>query len=64
MLTRIALPEKLRGAGYDVQVADPPETERILPAAITVPVLTEGSTVLIEVRHAGIVKVMRFSFCL
>jgi hypothetical protein len=59
-----ALPEKLRTAGYTVVPADPSEGERILPAAIMVPVLTDGSTVPIEVRHAGIVGVMRYAFSL
>lgn len=38
--------------------------ERILPAAITTMVITEGSTIAIPVRNAGVVKVERFSFAL
>jgi hypothetical protein len=68
------LPEKLRAAGYILMPADPPEGERILPAAITerfalnsrgeLEPLTEGSTMAVaEVRrHAGICKVERYSF--
>jgi hypothetical protein len=60
--------------GYDVRPADPPEGERILPAAIVqeftltssgaYELMTEGSTKPIAqiLRHAGIVRVLRYTF--
>jgi hypothetical protein len=55
-----ALPEELYDAGYDPEPAG--EGERILPHAITETFLTEGSTVVRRVTHAGIVRVLRYSF--
>ncbi|AWM07623.1 hypothetical protein [Bradyrhizobium symbiodeficiens] len=54
------LPEELREAGHEV--SETGEGERILPGAIIEAVLIEGSTVPIAVRHAGIVRVLCFSF--
>jgi hypothetical protein len=68
-----SLPDKLRGLGYDVREGDPPTGERILHSAIIerlarnangelVP-STAGSTLpVIEIEHAGIIKVQRHSF--
>jgi hypothetical protein len=55
-----SLPDDLKDSGYDVN--EDGETERILPAAITEMVVTEGSTVPIKVTHAGICKVKRWAF--
>ncbi len=38
--------------------------QRILPAAIMEAVVTEGSTVPIRVTHAGIARVLRYTFTL
>ena len=65
------LPDELRAAGYDLREAG--VGERILPAAITQEFVlsstgafeaTFGSTKPIAhtVRHAGIVRVMRYGF--
>jgi hypothetical protein len=68
------IPDYLISRGYDVRPADPPETMRILASAIvetfmknpdgTLSILVEGSTQSVaEVRrHAGITRVMRFTF--
>jgi hypothetical protein len=56
------LPSELAKAGYQLQPADPPEGQRILPAAITEAVITEGSTVPNMMQHTGIVQVLRYSF--
>jgi hypothetical protein len=55
-----ALPEELYDAGYDPEPAG--VGERILPHAIRETFLTEGSTVVRRVTHAGIVRVERFTF--
>jgi hypothetical protein len=55
-----SLPEQLIDANYLVEPAG--EGQRILPAAIVETITVEGSTVPRTVRHAGIAKVLRFSF--
>lgn len=54
------LPDELAAAGHRIEEIE--AGERILPTAITEAVITEGSTVPIMVRHAGIVRVRRYSF--
>jgi hypothetical protein len=54
------LPDELRQLGYELEPDG--EGQRILPAAITEGVITEGSTVPVRVTHPGIVKVERYSF--
>jgi hypothetical protein len=68
------LPAELEAAGYDLVPADPPETSRILAAPIEVRMtlsssgafeeMTEGSTKPVaQIRtHAGIARVLRYSF--
>jgi hypothetical protein len=54
------LPDELRARGYDL--VEDGESERILPHAITDMVITEGSTVPIRITHAGIARVVQFTF--
>jgi hypothetical protein len=51
---------ELEAAGYKPELTG--SGERVLPAAITEAVITEGSTVPRRVTHAGVCKVQRFSF--
>ena len=75
-LPQSPIPARLIELGYDVQRADPPETQRILAGAIIeqlaltssgalVPLTPESTKTIAETRtHAGIVRVSRFSFAL
>jgi hypothetical protein len=74
VLEKSAIPLALTQHGYDVRPADPPEGQRLLAAPIVEKLtltssgafepLTDGSTkAVVEIRtHAGIVRVMRYSF--
>jgi hypothetical protein len=57
-----ALPDELRDLGYEV--IEIGQGERILPTAIVETFITEGSTVPRRVTHAGITKLLRFTFLL
>jgi hypothetical protein len=60
-----SLPKDLHERGYDVRPADPPQGQRIVPAARVEEVLTEGSTrTTIRTLREGIVRVQRFEFLL
>lgn len=55
------LPDELRELDYDVEAMG--ESQRILPHAIVEHVLVEGSSgVRQPVTHAGIARVLRYSF--
>jgi hypothetical protein len=76
VLPNSTLPTELEAAGYDLRPADPPETSRILAAPIeesftlsssgAFALAMPGSTAPIAhtVRHAGITRVLRYSFAL
>ena len=57
------IPEDLVRLGYRDMIEEAP-SERILPAGITEVVSIEGSTAVRTVRHAGLAKVLCFSFSL
>jgi hypothetical protein len=63
VLENSELPADLIRRGYELEPADPPSGERILPTARTEHILIENSTKsTIVVTHAGVVRVLRYVF--
>ena len=60
MLPASTLPSQVATLGYKLEAE--PDGQRLLAAAITETVLLDGTSAPITVTHAGIVRVLRYTF--